>query len=44
MNRLRESNKPTKKEGNYFWTEINENVKTTEYAIKGAVPSLAEQI
>jgi hypothetical protein len=29
------------KKGNYFWTEVNANVKEAEYAVRGVVPTLA---
>jgi hypothetical protein len=32
------------KKGNYFWTEINPNVKEAEYAVRGIVPTLANNM
>ena len=41
MNRLRETAPSPAKDSNFFWGEVNQNVKVAEYAIKGAVPTLA---
>ena len=32
------------KKGNYFWTEVNSNVKEAEYAVRGVVPTLANNM
>jgi hypothetical protein len=32
------------KKGNYFWTEINPCVKESEYAVRGVVPTLANEM
>ena len=29
------------KKNNFFWTDINPNVKEAEYAVRGVVPTLA---
>lgn len=29
------------KSKNFFWTEVNEGVKTAEYAVRGIVPTTA---
>ena len=42
MNRLvKISSSFCAKKGNYFWTEVNPNVKEAEYAVRGVVPTLA---
>lgn len=32
------------KKGNFFWTEVNPNVKEAEYAVRGYVPTMANNI
>jgi hypothetical protein len=32
------------KKANYFWTEINPCVKEAEYAVRGVVPTLANEM
>jgi hypothetical protein len=37
------SNFSTKKSG-FFWTEVNSNVETAQYAVRGLVPTTATEM
>lgn len=32
------------KKNNFFWTDVNPNVKEAEYAVRGVVPTLANNM
>ena len=45
MNRLlRVSSNFCAKKGDFFWNEVNPKVKEAEYAVRGVVPTLANNI
>ena len=46
MNRLMNQivNKFSAKKANFFWTEVNPKVKEAEYAVRGYVPTMANNI
>lgn len=41
---LRTLTKFSTKKSNFFWTEINPCVKEAEYAVRGVVPTLANNM
>ena len=34
----------SQKSSDFFWTEVSEGVKTAEYAVRGVVPTLANEM